>query len=212
MRFEFITDRFDSPVMVLATLAQELSHWIYVKVHGYQSPSSLPSPNGSDLQLRTIHSNTSVGSFASSVFVSQSVNRMDVGDQAIVRLFGCSFELLSYSIGQSFAYLPELLADMPMRIGERQLVKRRVASRRSPSLTPPIIYSLTGQTPRILDVTSHSSPFHARIPPWKSDSMYAVVSSLTPAGPIPLHGRCTMEDATEWNQDRRGSEFSVVSS
>lgn len=199
--------------MILATLAHELAHWIFVKLHAFQSSSSLPSPTGADLQLRTIHSNTSVGSFASSVFISAgSVDRMDVGDQAIVRLFGCNFEMLSYSIGDSFAARyrePELKHG---DTGERQVVKRRVASRRSPSLTPPIIYSLTGQTPRILDVTSHPASFSSRIPPWKSDSMYAVVSSLTPGGPIPLHGRCTMEDATNWNQDRRGSEFSVMSS
>ena len=97
--------------MVLATLASELAHFVYVKVHGYQSSSSPPSPTGSDLQLRTIHSNASVGSFASSVFVSQSVDRMDFGDQAVVRLFGCSFELLSYSIGQFSVSFPVACTD-----------------------------------------------------------------------------------------------------
>lgn len=38
--------------------------------------------------------------------------------------------------------------------GERQLVKRRFPTRRSASLTPPLIYYLIGDTPAIVDITS----------------------------------------------------------
>lgn len=48
--------------------------------------------------MHTTDTRGSVSSFGSSAQVRPK-NRLDVGDKAVVSLFGCDYELLSYTIG-----------------------------------------------------------------------------------------------------------------
>lgn len=130
-------------------------------------------------------------------------------------LLGCDLELLTYSIGVSLLLLSIILCSKQLQAltrfsllaGERQLVKRRVPTRRSALLTPPLIYQLTHQSPQIFDVTSQPQSLSNTVPAWKEgDSMYAVVSALSPAGTSRIWGMCSVE-----GMDRRGSTFSLSS-
>lgn len=82
-----------------------------------------------------------------------------------------------------------------MSTGERQLVKRLPSPsssqrRKAPSLTPPLIYSLIGDTPSILDVTNYPVTALRSTPPWKESDMFAIVSILEPKGGNEWHGFC----------------------
>ncbi|GAA5877983.1 hypothetical protein JCM16303_002803 [Sporobolomyces ruberrimus] len=157
-------------MMVIATVAYELAQWIYVKVHGYRTCDSFSDMSS----LHTTDTRVSTSSMRSngSVLVP-SRNRDDVGFRAVMALLGCDYELLTYTIG------------------ERQLVKRRFPTRRSPTLTPPLIYYLTGDTPAIVDVGSWPPTTAGMIPPFKEgDTMYSITSVLTPSGAGRLHGQC----------------------
>ncbi|GAA6059920.1 hypothetical protein JCM10212_003060 [Sporobolomyces blumeae] len=159
-------------MLVIATVAHELAHWIFVKVHGLQSADVLSET----ASLHTTTTNQSVSSLHSTgSMLVQRRNKDDVGFRAVMSLLGADYELLSYAIG------------------ERQLVKRRFPARRSPSLTPPLIYYLIGDTPAIPDATAWPPTTSGMIPPFKEgDTMYSITSVLTPAGIGRLHGHCTI--------------------
>ncbi|KAM0751223.1 hypothetical protein T439DRAFT_325372 [Meredithblackwellia eburnea MCA 4105] len=166
-------------IMLLATLAYELSHWIFVKTHGYKDSTGVLDDRAS---IHTSDTRGSVSSLGSTAALFRKPNRQDVGDKAVLALFGCDFELLSYTIG------------------EHQVVKRRAAARRSPTMTPPVIYSIIKDTPAIQDVTKEGPTTPRTVPTWKDahDSMYSVVSIISPSGFVDYHGDCTL-----------GEEFSV---
>ncbi|KAL8291305.1 hypothetical protein RQP46_002283 [Phenoliferia psychrophenolica] len=82
-------------VMTVATLAHELAQWIYVQTHGRQNTFLSMDDGGS---MHTTDTRGSVSSFGSSA-IARPKNRQDVGDKAVISLFGCDFELLSYTIG-----------------------------------------------------------------------------------------------------------------
>jgi len=133
--------------------------------------------------LRTTTTGVSINSFPSSGSgspLTPSRNPSDVGNRAVLLLLGVDYELLTFSIG------------------ERQLVKRRYPTRRSPVLTPPLVYFLIGDTPAILDATSWPAPtFPGFVPPQREgDSMYAVTSVLTPAGVAKMHGECLVSEGS----------------
>ncbi|GAA5960876.1 hypothetical protein JCM3765_007521 [Sporobolomyces pararoseus] len=157
-------------MMIIATVAHELAQWIYVKVHGYHYPDAYSDT----ASLHTTNTRASASSLQSTgSLLVQSRNKDDVGFRAVMSLLGCDYELLTYAIG------------------ERQLVKRRFPTRRSASLTPPLIYYLIGDTPAIVDVTPWPPTTAGMIPPFKEgDSMYAITSVLTPGGIGKLHGQC----------------------
>lgn len=140
--------------------------------------------------ISSFGANTSVVSLQSLLVTPGS--SLDCGVRAVNSLYGYTYELLTYAIGQ------------------RQLVKRRTGTRRTPHLTPPLVYQLIGDTPAILDITSQP-PTHARwIVPWKeNDPMYSVVSALTPFSSIEYHGVCrigTGEEApSEYSVSLRGT-------
>ncbi|GAA6007516.1 hypothetical protein JCM11491_004192 [Sporobolomyces phaffii] len=159
-------------MLVIATVAHELAQWIYVKVHGYRHPDTCSDA----VSLHTTHTHVSTSSLQSTgSLLVHSRNRDDVGFKAVISLLGCDYELLTYVIG------------------ERQLVKRRFPTRRSPSLSPPLVYYLIGDTPAIADVTSWPPTTAGMVPPFKEgDSMYAVASVLTPSGTGKLHGQCVV--------------------
>ncbi|GAA5842708.1 hypothetical protein JCM3766R1_005758 [Sporobolomyces carnicolor] len=159
-------------MMIIATVAYELAQWIYVKVHGYRYPDAYSET----ASLHTTNTRASASSLQSngSILV-QARNKDDVGFRAVMALLGCDYELLTYAIG------------------ERQLVKRRFPTRRSASLTPPLIYYLIGDTPAITDITPWPPTTAGMIPSFKErDSMYAVTSVLTPSGIGKLHGQCVV--------------------
>uniref|UniRef100_A0A0K3CPN7 Uncharacterized protein n=2 Tax=Rhodotorula toruloides TaxID=5286 RepID=A0A0K3CPN7_RHOTO len=166
-------------IMVIATLAYELAHWIYVKTHGYTPPDYFSDTSS----LRTTHTNHSIsvssihstGSGSGTLLVPHR-NKDDVGTRAVLALLGYDLELLTYAIG------------------DRQLIKRRYPTRRSPVLTPPILFALIGDTAGgILDCTSMPPTVSGMVPPHKGgDSMYAVTSVLTPAGLARVHGSCVV--------------------
>ncbi|GAA5915576.1 uncharacterized protein JCM6883_004236 [Sporobolomyces salmoneus] len=157
-------------MMVIATVAHELAQWIYVKVNGYHYPDAYSDT----ASLHTTQTRVSVSSLKSNEStLVPSRNKDDVGFRAVMALMGCDYELLTYAIG------------------ERQLVKRRFPTRRSASLTPPLIYYLIGDTPAIVDITSWPPTVAGMTPPFKEgDSMYAIASVLTPSGIGKLHGSC----------------------
>lgn len=96
---------------------------------------------------------------------------------AVIALLGCDYELLTYTLGT------------------RQLVRRRLPTRRSPSLTPAHVYSLIGDTPAILDVTAYPPTMMRVTPKWKEgeeSGMYAVVSILGVMGTACFHGPCVV--------------------
>ncbi|GAA5930755.1 uncharacterized protein JCM15063_002449 [Sporobolomyces koalae] len=157
-------------MLVIATLAHELAHWIFVKVHGYQHAD----PMSDTASLHTTATQASMSSLQSNgSLLVPSRNKHDVGFRAVMALIGCDYELLTYAIG------------------ERQLVKRRYPTRRSATLTPPLVYYLIGDTPAIVDVTSWPPTAVGMIPPFKEgDSMYAITSVLTPSGIGKSHGLC----------------------
>jgi len=64
------------------------------------------------------------------------------------------FRMLSVSATKVKHFVLRNLTLRTTLAGERQLVKRRFPTRRSPSLTPPLIYYLIGDTLAIVDVTS----------------------------------------------------------
>ncbi|BGP11165.1 hypothetical protein JCM10049v2_007064 [Rhodotorula toruloides] len=166
-------------IMVIATLAYELAHWIYVKTHGYTPPDYFSDTSS----LRTTHTTHSIsvssihssGSGSGTLLVPHR-NKDDVGTRAVLALLGYDLELLTYAIG------------------DRQLIKRRYPTRRSPVLTPPILFALIGDTAGgILDCTSMPPTVSGMVPPHKGgDSMYAVTSVLTPAGLARVHGSCVV--------------------
>ncbi|KAK4702549.1 hypothetical protein P7C70_g3668, partial [Phenoliferia sp. Uapishka_3] len=201
-------------IMIIATLAHELAQWIFVQVshHAYNGEGkTLGAKLTQDSQTHgrlsamddgasmhttdtrdTRGSQTSYGSLA----LVRPKNRQDVGDKAVIALFGCDFELLSYTIG------------------DHQVVKRRYPSRRSPTMTPPIIYSIIKDTPAILDVTSHTSTTARTVPSWRdqNDTMYTVVSVLTPGGTSAFHGDCTLPGAglEFWTRAARLLPYTVL--
>lgn len=87
------------------------------------------------------------------------------------------------------------------------MIKRRTGSRRNPSLTPPLVYQLIGDTPSILDATQMIATHPRWVVPWHDgDNMYAVVSWLTPAGSFPFHGVCSVR---EEKSEGQAVEFKV---
>ncbi|GAA5869553.1 hypothetical protein JCM8547_001521 [Rhodosporidiobolus lusitaniae] len=160
-------------MLVIATLAYELAQWISVKLRGYRSFDFSDTAS-----LRTMTTGVSVSSLHSTGSGGPLVphrNNSDVGIRAVMALLGCDYELLTYAIGS------------------RQLVKRRYPTRRSPVLTPPVVYFLIADTPAILDATQWPATFAGMVPPDKGeDSMYAVTSVLTPAGVAKMHGECLL--------------------
>ncbi|GAA5872743.1 hypothetical protein JCM1840_004506 [Sporobolomyces johnsonii] len=184
-------------MMVITTLAYELAQWIFVKMNGYRSFDAFSET----ASLYTTTTNQSMSSIQSSGSrLGPHRNKDDVGTKAVVALLGADYELLTYAIG------------------ERQLVKRRYPTRRSPSLTPPIVYYLIGDTPAIADVTSMPATTSGLIPPFKDgDSMYAITSVLTPAGVCRLHGNCVIHSSDDGASSvgvepagRRPSQVSVT--
>ncbi|GAA5960667.1 hypothetical protein JCM21900_005447 [Sporobolomyces salmonicolor] len=164
-------------MMVIGTVAYELAQWIFVKIHGYRS-FDIFSETASLHTTATNHSASSIPSSGS--LLAPARNKDDVGTKAVMALLGADYELLSYAIG------------------ERRLVKRRYPTRRSPSLTPPIIYYLIGDSPVIADATSMPPTTAGLIPPFKNgDSLYAVTSVLTPAGVCRLHGNCAIHPSDD---------------
>lgn len=149
------------------------------QTHGYTPPDYFSDT----ASLRTTHTTHSIsvssihstGSGNGTLLVPHR-NKDDVGTRAVLALLGYDLELLTYAIG------------------ERQLVKRRFPTRRSPVLTPPLLFALIGDTAGgILDCTSMSPTVSGMVPPHKgADSMYAVTSVLTPAGLAKLHGTCVV--------------------
>ncbi|BGP27431.1 hypothetical protein Rt10032_c15g5412 [Rhodotorula toruloides] len=166
-------------IMVIATLAYELAQWIYVKTHGYTPPDYFSDTSS----LRTTHTTHSIsvssihstGSSSGTLLVPHR-NKDDVGTRAVLALLGYDLELVTYAIGS------------------RQLIKRRYPTRRSPILTPPILFALIGDTAGgILDCTSMNPTVSGMVPPHhRGDSMYAVTSVLTPAGLAKVHGTCVV--------------------
>ena len=65
------------------------------QTHGRRDACSPLDDGGS---MHTTDTRGSVSSFGSSAQVRPK-NRLDVGDKAVVSLFGCDYELLSYTIG-----------------------------------------------------------------------------------------------------------------
>ncbi|GAA5888275.1 hypothetical protein JCM6882_008565 [Rhodosporidiobolus microsporus] len=173
-------------MMVIATLAYELAHWICVKMRGYHSALDPSSSLASDTaSLRSSLTGVSIATTtASSAFSTGSGGPLapprqpgDAGLKAVLALLGVDYELLTFSIGT------------------RQLVKRRYPTRRSPSLSPPVVYALIGDTPAIVDATSWPPTHAGMVPPqYGEDSMYAVTAVLTPAGSGRMHGECVVSE------------------
>lgn len=123
--------------------------------------------------------------------------------------------ILSYFPLQLVCFLPSLPSEYLKAdchsVGDRQMIKRRVAGKRSPTLTPSILYSLTGTTPQIFDATNYPTSFINRIPPWIDNGDSKVISSLTPSEGS-FHGICILVDEMGgFNEARRGSTFSAIS-
>ncbi|KAM0786101.1 hypothetical protein ACM66B_006912 [Microbotryomycetes sp. NB124-2] len=160
-------------MFLLACFTYELSHWIYVTCHGYE-PSSTTETDLVSLRGAT-STNGSMSSLQSqnSILVSPRVNGNDVGVKAIQTMFGVLFELLTYAIG------------------DRQVVKRRLPIRRTPVLTPPLIYTLIGDSPSIRDI-SNEPPTHLRwLVPWKQhDDLNSVTAACSPISVPSFHGKC----------------------
>ncbi|GAA6036258.1 hypothetical protein JCM8097_006863 [Rhodosporidiobolus ruineniae] len=169
-------------MMVLATLTYELAHWISVKVRGYRSldfsdTASLRTTTTGISFTTSLHSVQSSGSGGPLAPPRQS---NDVGTRAVLLLLGHDYELLTFTLGT------------------RQLVKRRFPTRRSPVLTPPVVFFLIGDTPSIVDATAWPPTYAGMVPPLEGkegDSMYAVTSVLTPAGVAKMHGECLLVEA-----------------
>ncbi|POY71575.1 hypothetical protein BMF94_5400 [Rhodotorula taiwanensis] len=164
-------------IMILGTLAHELAHYVFVKVHGYHQADDMSDTSS----LYTTHTRHSVSSRTSAtgstihpgVVLAPHRNRDDAGTYAVTSLFGCDFELVTYSLGT------------------REVIKRRVPTRRSPSMVPPIVYRLIGDTPAIKDCTSMPLTTLGCTPPHRQGGeMYDVTSVLTPRGLARMHGRC----------------------
>ncbi|GAA5980483.1 hypothetical protein JCM11641_003409 [Rhodosporidiobolus odoratus] len=179
-------------MLIIASLTYELAQWISVKVRGFR-PVELASDTAS---MRTTTTGVSVSSFHSTGSGGPLVphrNNHDVGIRAVMALLGCDYELLSYSIG------------------DRQLVKRRYPTRRSPVLTPPTVYFLIGDTPAILDATNFPPTTAGMIPPHKGeDSMCAIASVLTPSGVTRMHGECLLLDTGGGAASSAGGSSSQV--
>ncbi|GAA6009354.1 uncharacterized protein JCM10292_001385, partial [Rhodotorula paludigena] len=160
-------------MLVIATLAHELAQWIWVKMRGYR-----PIDPYSD--TASLHTTTTTHSVTSSIHSQGSLlaphrHKDDVGTRAVLALLGCDFELWTYSIGS------------------RELVKRRYPTRRSPVLTPPVVYFLIGDTPAIRDCTSLPPTVSGMVPPHRDgDSMHAITSVLAPSGLAKMHGSCVV--------------------
>lgn len=167
-------------IMVIATLAHELAQWIYCKAHGLDGSLFHPSDAAS------VRTNDTGLTNASTTSVQRMHDRNDVGDKAVLGLLGCDYELLTYTIGS------------------KEVTKRRFPSRRTPSLTPPIIYAIIGDTPAIVDITGQPPTITRRVPPWRDqeDTMYSVMSVLAPRGMTDFHGKCSIGLET-------GPEFEV---
>ncbi|GAA5990441.1 hypothetical protein JCM10908_007374 [Rhodotorula pacifica] len=165
-------------MMILATLAYELAHYIFVKVHGHHTSDAMSETSS----LYTTNTRHSISSRASSTGTTQTGmvlaplrNRDDAGTHAVTSLFGCDFELVTYSLGT------------------REVIKRRVPTRRSATLTPPIVYRLIGDTPAIKDCTAMPLTTLGCTPPHRQGGeMYDVTSVLTPRGLAKMHGRCVV--------------------
>ncbi|KAI5475611.1 hypothetical protein MNV49_001121 [Pseudohyphozyma bogoriensis] len=155
-------------VMILATLAYEFAQWIHVKVHGLNGVGVASDT----LSIHTTDTSQSYGSMSSYRKVQ---DRRDVGDKAVLYLFGHDYELVTYTFG------------------EREMIKRRYPSRRTPTLTPPIIYAIFGDTPSMTDATHCGPTVPREVPGWK-DPDDSVMTVLTPAGAAEFHGLCLLPD------------------
>ncbi|GAA5827829.1 hypothetical protein JCM11251_007692 [Rhodosporidiobolus azoricus] len=174
-------------MMVIATLAYELAHWICVKTRGYHSPLDPLLSDSASLRSSLTATSLAPSTSSSSAFSSTSTSNApltpprhprDAGLKAVLALLGVDYELLTFSIGT------------------RQLVKRRYPTRRSPTLTPPVVYALIGDTPAIVDATAWPVTRTGTVPPqYGDDSMYVVTAVLTPAGQGKMHGECLVSEA-----------------
>ncbi len=81
--------------MVLASLAHELAHWVFVKAHGFQ-PAQPGSPGLAVSDTSSLHSVSRAS--VNSVFLGPG-NPGDVATQAVHLLFGVDFELLTLTMG-----------------------------------------------------------------------------------------------------------------
>lgn len=198
--------------MILASLSHELAQWLSVKTHGFVSSSSLP---GTPLSpTKTLQSDTSslhsIGRTSSIGSVWPiSAHSDDVGIKAVHHLCGCDLELLTLAVGQSCSPTRQLCSSHVLcadvfrlrhaTAGDRQLTKRKAGSRRAPALSPPVVYSLIGDTPAIRDVSGfprEATALH-NVVPWaeQGDTMMTVTSVLTPAGTNAFHGACLVRQA-----------------
>ncbi|BGP19838.1 hypothetical protein JCM10213v2_007969 [Rhodosporidiobolus nylandii] len=177
-------------MMIIATLAYELAQWICVKVRGYRSPDLLLS-DAASMRTTTTSAGVSLSSFASTSSggpLAPTRNPSDAGTLAVLLLLGHDYELLTFALGT------------------RQLIKRRWPTRRSPILTPPVVYFLTGETPAILDYTNEPMTTAGWVPGEKGgDSMYAVTAVLTTMGVARMHGDCAVGGGGEGAGSAAGS-------
>lgn len=89
------------------------------------------------------------------------------------------------------------------------MIKRRSAGRRSPTLTPPIIYSLIFDTPSILDCTNQPPTSSRWVVPWKASELYTVVSAITPNATPGYHGRCELLNDDQQSGTQAPKEYAV---
>lgn len=189
--------------MILASVSHELAHWLFVKKHGLVqlSPLSPSSPASSATLQSDTSSLHSIGRTSSigSVWPVGS-HSDDVGTKAVHALCGAELELLT------------------LAVGDRQLTKRKAGSRRTPALSPPVVYALIGDTPAIRDVSTlprEATALHAVLP-WapEGDTMFTVTSVLTPAGTNAFHGACLVRQPNVAHGAQGvappGREFEVV--
>ncbi|BGP57996.1 hypothetical protein JCM8202_001766 [Rhodotorula sphaerocarpa] len=170
-------------MIILATLAYELAHWVFIQFHGYRCAEPVSDDTASVYTTTTRHSIASRLSVGGSTHgggsLAPSRLRDDAGTHAVTSLFGVDYELLTYSLGV------------------REVIKRRVPTRRSPAMTPPIVYRLIGDTPAIRDCTEMPPTTLGCTPPHREGGeMYDVTSVLTPRGLGMLHGRCLVHSTT----------------